>query len=47
MIVQRFRDLVADIGNFTSLTAKRQGHIHNYVCKPEGHLAKGPGWIYV
>jgi hypothetical protein len=27
-------------------SAKTQGHIHNYVYKLEGLLARGPGWIY-
>jgi hypothetical protein len=40
-------DLDVKIGNFQGWTAKRQGHIHNYVYKPEGHLASGPRRIYV
>jgi hypothetical protein len=28
-------------------TVKRQGHIHNYVYKLEGLLAKLPGRVYV
>jgi hypothetical protein len=29
------------------LNCEKTGHIHNYIYKPEGHLARGPGRIYV
>jgi hypothetical protein len=41
----RSGDLDAEIGNFRGFTAQRQEHIHNYVYKPKGLLAKGPGWM--
>jgi hypothetical protein len=31
MIVQRFGDLVAEIGNFQGLYCEKTGHIHDYV----------------
>jgi hypothetical protein len=33
------------IGNFQGLFCENSGHIHNYVLKPNGLLAKGPGWM--
>jgi hypothetical protein len=39
----RSGDLDAENGNFRGFTAKRQGHIHNYVKNPRVYLLKVQG----
>jgi hypothetical protein len=44
MVVQRFRDLSVRSETSRDITARNLGHIHNYVYKLRGLLAKTSDW---